>query len=195
MSHGVERHGYNYLAAWRPLNRPQSDDYNHLAATGFENWSTGRRKKMANSYSQIYYHIVFSTKHRKPLITSDIEERIWKYIGGIARKHSMAAKHVGGYDDHIHALVGATPVVSPSQIVQRIKGESSYWIRRTFPALKDFGWQDGYGMFSVSKSHIPRVVEYIKNQRVHHAKQSFEEEYVALLRLNEIEYDERYLFG
>ena len=149
---------------------------------------------MANTYSHCYYHIVFSTKHRQPFITPDIEERIWQYIGGIARKHGFSAKRVGGYDDHAHSLIGAPPKFAPSDIAQRLKGESSHWISRTFPQLKHFGWQDGYAAFTVSKSHIPRVVEYIKNQRIHHATQSFEEEYLELLRLHEIDYDDRYVF-
>jgi REP element-mobilizing transposase RayT len=115
-------------------------------------------------------------------------------MGGIARKHGFPAKRVGGYDDHVHSLIGAPPTFSPSDIAQRLKGESSYWIRRTFPELKDFRWQDGYGVFTVSKSHIPKVIEYIKNQRIHHAKQSFEDEYLELLKLHEIEYDDRYVF-
>ena len=101
---------------------------------------------------------------------------------------------LGQGDDHIHALIGAPPKYSPSDIAQRLKGESSHWISRTFPHLKNFRWQDGYGVFTVSKSHLPRVVEYIKNQRIHHSTQSFEEEYLELFRLHEIEYDERFVF-
>ena len=86
------------------------------------------------------------------------------------------------------------PVHSPSQIAQSLKGESSKWIHEEFPQLGEFGWQDGYGVFSVSKSNVPEVVEYIKNQREHHKKQTFEDEYVSMLRLHGIDYDERYLF-
>jgi len=149
---------------------------------------------MANTYSNLFYHLVFSTKGRVNFIYPDIEKRVWAYIGGIARKHNTTALQVGGIENHIHALVMAHPPVAPSQIAQWLKGESSKWIHEEFPQLQKFGWQDGYGIFSVSKSQAPDVVEYIQNQREHHQKQSFEEEYVSLLKLNGIEYDDRYLF-
>lgn len=149
---------------------------------------------MANTYSNLFYHIVFSTKGRKDLICSEIEERLWAYIGGIARKHEIVAVQVGGIENHIHVLVLAKPKFAPSQIVQWLKGESSRWIHETFPDMRHFEWQDGYGIFSVSKSSIADVVDYIKTQREHHAKQSFEDEYVAMLKLNGIDYDDKYLF-
>jgi len=149
---------------------------------------------MANTYSNLFYHIVFSTKGRKDFIDPQIENRVWAYIGGIARKHGMSALQVGGIENHIHALTMAKPIHSPSQIAQWLKGESSKWIHETFPGLSDFAWQDGYGVFSVSKSNVPDVIEYIKNQREHHTRQTFEDEYISLLKLNGIEYNERYVF-
>lgn len=150
---------------------------------------------MANTFSQCYYHFVFSTKNRIDRIDRNIEERVWSYIGGIARKHGIAALQVGGTENHIHSLTGSSATVAPSQIAQWLKGESSHWIRREFGDLKDFGWQDGYGVFTVSKSHVPKVVEYIKNQRIHHQSKSFEDEYMQLLERHGINYDERYVFG
>lgn len=150
---------------------------------------------MANTYSHCYNHIVFSTKNRAEFITPDIEERVWAYIGGICRKHNLAAIQVGGIETHIHALTSSPPSISPSQIAQWIKGASSHWIHQEFPQLSNFAWQDGFGVFSVCKSHADKVVEYIKNQRKHHEKRRFEDEYVELLRLHGIDYDERYLFG
>ena len=149
---------------------------------------------MANTYSNLFYHIVFSTKGREGLIDRDIEERVWAYIGGIALKHQVIAVQVGGIANHIHILILAKPSIAPSQIVQWLKGESSRWIHETFPNLGSFAWQDGYGIFSVSKSNVPGVIQYIKYQREHHAKQSFEDEYLAMLNVNEIDYDERYVF-
>lgn len=149
---------------------------------------------MANTYSNLFYHIVFSTKGRHPWITQDIEERVWAYIGGIARKHEMIAIQVGGMDNHAHAFISAKPKVAPSEIAQHIKGESSKWIHETFPDLKGFAWQDGFGVFSVSKSNVADVVGYIKNQREHHKKQTFEDEYISLLKLKGIDFDERYVF-
>ncbi len=150
---------------------------------------------MANTYSNCYYHLVFSTKDRQQFIVPEIEERVWAYIGGVSRKHGFTAIRVGGMPDHAHSLIGAPPKASPSDIAQRIKGDSSYWMRREFPQLANFAWQDGYGVFTVSKSAIPAVVDYIRNQKTHHQNRSFEDEYIELFRLHEIEYDERYLFG
>ena len=126
---------------------------------------------------------------------SEIENRVWEYIGGIARHHKMTALQVGGIEDHVHALVMAPPKHSPSEIVQYLKGESSKWIHEEFPKLRGFEWQDGYGGFTVSKSQIPEVIAYIKNQREHHRKKTFQEEYLELLKKHDVDYDERYLWG
>ena len=149
---------------------------------------------MANTYSSLFYHVVFSTKHWRNFIHEAIENRVWAYIGGVARKHKLTAIQVGGIENHIHSLVMSPPVFAPSQIAQWLKGDSSKWIHTEFADLKSFAWQDGYGAFSVSKSKVPDVVEYIKNQREHHRKQSFEDEYVKLMKYHEVECDERYLF-
>ena len=149
---------------------------------------------MANTYSQVYLHFVFSTKNRAELITPDIEERVWSYIAGVAKRHGMTPIQIGGIETHVHAFVGVPTTMSSSQGAKALKGDSSYGIRREFPGMADFGWQDGYGVFSVSHSAISSVVKYVKNQREHHSNRSFEEEYIELLRLHEIEYDDRYLF-
>jgi putative transposase len=150
---------------------------------------------MANTYSSLCYHVIFSTKNRASYIKPEIEDRVWAYIGGVARKHNMMALQVGGIDDHLHALVIAPPVYSPSQIAQFLKGESSKWIHEEFSMLRGFAWQDGYGAFTVSKSNIPDVIDYIRNQREHHRQRSFQEEYLSFLKKHGIEYDERYLWG
>ncbi len=150
---------------------------------------------MANTYSSIHYHLVFSTKNHVAYLTPDIEQRVWAYIGGVARKHKMTALQVGGFDDHIHALVMAPPILSPSQIAQYLKGDSSKWIHETFPELRDFAWQEGYGAFTVSKSNLESVVSYIQKQREHHQQRSFQEEYLDFLQKHGIEYDERYVWG
>jgi putative transposase len=154
-----------------------------------------RLNRMANTYSHCYNHFVFSTKNRARLISQDIDQRIWAYMGGIARNHGLAAIQIGGFDDHVHALIGSPPAIAPSQIARWIKGDSSLWIHGEFSHLSKFAWQDGYGVFAVSKSHVPKVIEYINNQRKHHQKRTFEDEYVEMLRLHEIDYDDRYLFG
>jgi len=149
---------------------------------------------MANTYSQLFYHLVFSTKGRIKLIEPEIEDRVWSYIGGVALKHNLTSLKVGGIEDHIHALIMTKPVVAPYQIPRWLKGDSSEWIHTEFPTINNFNWQDGYGLFSVSKSCVPSVIEYIENQREHHNVQTFEEEYISLLKLHRIEYDERYIF-
>lgn len=128
---------------------------------------------MANTYSSLNYHFVFSTKNREPWLVQDIESRVWSYIGGIARAHDMKALQVGGIEDHIHALVLSPPAIAPCQIAQYLKGASSSWIHDEFPKLRSFRWQDGYGAFSVSNSRIGEVIKYIQNQREHHRTNLF----------------------
>jgi putative transposase len=137
---------------------------------------------VANTYTALHYHVIFSTKNREPWIGADIEERIWKFIGGIARNHQMTAIQVGGVEDHVHSLVTTPPTIAPAQIAQLLKGPSSKWIHEEFPSLRNFGWQDGYGAFTVSKSNIPEVIKYIENQRAHHRKKTFQEEYPEFLK-------------
>ena len=149
---------------------------------------------MANTYSQIYLHFVFSTKSRREVISPEIEERVWSYIAGVAKHHGIAPIQIGGIETHVHALVGVPTTMSSSQGAKALKGDSSYGIRREFSGMANFGWQDGYGVFSVSQSVISSVANYIKNQREHHSNRSFEEEYVELLKKHGIDYDERYLF-
>ena len=149
---------------------------------------------MANTFASLFYHVVFSAKNRVGFIRPEIEERVWAYIGGIARKHKMTAIQVGGAEDHIHALVMAPPTLAPFEIAKYLKGDSSKWIHEEFPDLRGFGWQDGYGAFSVSKSNVPSVVKYIQDQREHHKTRTFQEEYLEFLGKHGVEYDERYLW-
>lgn len=150
---------------------------------------------MANTYTALCYHLIFSTKNRVACIESEIENRIWAYIGGVARKHKMIALQIGGTDDHIHALVLAPPIYAPAEIAKFLKGDSSKWIHEEFPNLRGFAWQDGYGAFTVSKSSISSVITYIQNQREHHRVKTFQQEYLEFLQRHGIEYDERYLWG
>lgn len=150
---------------------------------------------MANTYTSLHYHVIFSTKNRMKQIHSGREQRLWAYLGGVARKHRMTALQVGGVEDHIHVVVTAPAVFSPSQIAQFLKGDSSKWIHEEFPDLRGFAWQDGYGAFTVSKSNLPEVIHYVQHQREHHHKRTFQEEYLEFLHKHGVEYDERYLWG
>jgi REP element-mobilizing transposase RayT len=150
---------------------------------------------MANTYTSLHYHVIFSTKNRERHINAEVEQRVWAYLGGVARKHGMSALQVGGFEDHVHVLAMTPLTLSPSQIAQFLKGDSSKWIHEEFPALRDFAWQDGYGAFTVSKSNLPEVIRYIQQQREHHRKRTFQEEYREFLRRHGVEYDERYVWG
>ncbi len=150
---------------------------------------------MANTYTTLHYHFIFSTKNRVAWLTSEISPRVWAYLGGVARHHKMTALQIGGFEDHIHALVKASTTIAPCQIAQYLKGDSSRWIHETFHELRDFAWQEGYGAFTVSPSQVESVAEYIRNQQVHHQQRGFQDEYRDILRKHDIEFDERYVWG
>jgi REP element-mobilizing transposase RayT len=150
---------------------------------------------VANTYSALHYHFVFSTKNREPWIRPDVEQRIWSYMGGIISSNKMHPIQIGGTDDHVHILLGAPPVFAPANIAQLVKGGSSHWMHETIEHWREFAWQDGYGAFTVSKSIIPGVIEYIERQREHHRTQTFQEEYRALLNKYGIAFDEQYAWG
>lgn len=139
-------------------------------------------------------HCVFSTKERRPLITPEIQPRLFQYIGGIARENKMKLLAVGGVDDHVHLLISMPSTISISKAMQLIKGNSSKWIHETFPNNRSFAWQEGYGAFSIGVSDIERTKNYINTQAEHHGKMDFKTEFLAFLKKHEIEYDERYIF-
>jgi REP element-mobilizing transposase RayT len=146
------------------------------------------------SYISSYHHCIFSTKERRPAITPALQERLWPYLGGIAREHKMTAIEIGGVEDHVHMLLSLPSTIAIAKALQLIKGGSSKWVHDTFPEHRLFGWQVKYGAFSVSLSQLDKIIDYIKNQPVHHRKMTFQEEFVALLKKHRIHYDERYLW-
>jgi REP element-mobilizing transposase RayT len=146
------------------------------------------------SYVSSYSHCVFSTKERRPLITPELRERLWPFLGGIARQNKMKAIEIGGVADHVHILLSLPSTMAISKAMQLIKGGSSKWIHETFPEHRLFAWQEEYGAFSVSVSQLDKTIEYIKGQEEHHRKMTFQEEFLALLKKHRIEYDERYLW-
>ena len=149
---------------------------------------------MPRSYTNLIYHIVFSTKDRKPLITNECEERLYEYIGGIIRGLGGILLLINGVDDHVHVLAKLRPDKSVSDVLRDLKSNASGWMHDVFPEAKDFSWQNGYGAFSVGPTEIERVKRYIANQKAHHGKKSFEDEFIELLNLHEIEFDRRYLW-
>jgi putative transposase len=146
------------------------------------------------SYVSSYYHCVFSTKERRPLITPDLRERLWPFLGGIARQNKMKAIEVGGIEDHVHILLSLPATMPIAKALQLIKGGSSKWVHDTFPEHRLFGWQEKYGAFSVSVSQLDKTTEYIRGQPEHHRKMMFKEEFIMLLKKHRVEYDERYLW-
>ena len=149
---------------------------------------------MSHTYTSINIHYVFSTKNREKLILPAIEERLWAYMGGIAKENLIVPLAIGGTNDHVHLLLRVPTTLSIAKTIQLIKGGSSNWVHSAFPQLKEFSWQKGYGAFSVSISQLSRTINYIRNQKEHHRKRTFKEEYRALLKKNGIEYDERYIW-
>ena len=131
---------------------------------------------MANSYISLYMHYVFSTKQRLPLIVPEIQDRLWSYLGGIARKNDMKALAVGGASDHIHILLSLPSTISIAKAIQIIKGNSSKWINDTFEHAHGFSWQKGYGAFSINISIVEDTIRYIQKQAAHHQHKSFKEE-------------------
>ena len=150
---------------------------------------------MPQSLHVLSTHIVFSTKERRPFLAADIRPRVWAYMSRVLQNLECHAITVGGVEDHVHVLTMAKPVEAPSKIAQLIKGESSKWIHTEFTNLNRFAWQEGYAVFTVSRSIVPKVAEYIANQREHHSTKGFEDEYRDLLKLHEIDFDEKYLLG
>ena len=146
------------------------------------------------SYVNLIYHIVFSTKDRKPIITEKYQARLYKYIGGIIRKQGGIALAINGVEDHVHVLAKLRQDKALSDVIRDFKANASGWMHDVFPEAQDFAWQNGYGAFTVSASQIDVVRRYIAEQKIHHHKRSFQDEFIELLVKNEIEFDERYLW-
>ena len=150
---------------------------------------------MANSFTALHVHVVFSTKNRERWLRPEIEEDVWRYLGGICRAHQIKAVQIGGFDDHVHLLLGLPSTLALSDVIKRIKGESSKWLSAEVQGMNGFAWQDGYGAFSVGKSQIADTVRYIQDQRKHHQRATFEDEYRRFLKVHEIVSEEGYIFG
>jgi REP element-mobilizing transposase RayT len=149
---------------------------------------------MPQSYTNLIYHIVFSTKNRQSLISDDIKARLFDYIGGTIRKQGGIALAINGMSDYLHVLAKLRADKAVSDVLRDLKANSSGWMHEVFPELKDFSWQNGYGAFTVSASQVEKVKEYIANQEKHHRKiGSFRDEFIKLLRANEIDFNEQYL--
>jgi putative transposase len=133
------------------------------------------------SHTSLLFHCVFATKARRPLITDEVQPRLWSYMGGIARTNGMKALAVGGTRDHVHLLISLPPTMAVAKAMQLIKSGSSKWMHDKI-ALDVFQWQEKYGAFSIGISQVERTIGYIKNQKKHHAKIGSAQEWKAILK-------------
>ncbi|WP_309380942.1 IS200/IS605 family transposase [Cerasicoccus frondis] len=151
---------------------------------------------MASTLTHLLYHCIWSTKERAPLISPEVEQSVWRVLSATAQHNCMMAVRVGGVENHVHALIHIPKTLSVADAMKLLKGGSSKYINRENILGPDrrLAWQDGYAAFTVSRSNEKDVVEYISNQREHHTKRTFEDEYTAFLDKHGIEYEREYLF-
>jgi REP element-mobilizing transposase RayT len=149
---------------------------------------------MANTYTQIHIHTVFAVQNRMSLIQKTWQEQLYKYIIAIIQKHGHKVLSIGGTHDHVHVLFGFRPTQALANLIKEIKRDSSEWINQQRLVLGRFSWQEGYGAFSYSKSHVAQVAKYIETQEEHHKKKTFIDEYKKILNDFGLEYDEGYIF-
>ena len=148
---------------------------------------------MANTYTNLLFHVVYSTKYRKSLISPHWQDDLYGYIGGIIRNEKGILLTIGGTSDHVHLLAKLPPTIAVSDLLRLINTNSSRWLNERGD-VRYFEWQAGYSAFSVSESQVDRVRQYIQAQEQHHRTITFREEYLAMLRKHNIEFDERYVF-
>lgn len=144
------------------------------------------------SYTNLLYHLVYATKERAPLINADLKPRLHEYLGGIVKGLNSVPIEINGMSEHVHLLVRIRPTISVADFLSKLKSNSSSWAKRQTKGR--FAWQARYGAFTVSKSQVNRVRQYIRDQERHHLDMSFEQEFEALLKNNGIEFDEQYLW-
>jgi putative transposase len=147
---------------------------------------------MAHTSGNILLHMIFSTQGRRPLIKETVRDDLFAYMGGIVREMGGTPLIINGVDDHVHMLMRIRPVHSAAEVARIVKTNSSRWVREKHSPR--FAWQTGYGVFSVSESNIAAVTKYIATQEEHHQSHSFEQEFVAFLKKNNVAYDERHIW-
>jgi len=147
---------------------------------------------MSHTSGNILLHLIFSTQGRRRLIRPEFRDDLFAYLGGIVREMHGTALIVNGEPDHVHMLIRVRPVHSAAEIARVVKTNSSRWMREKH--TRNFAWQTGYGVFSVSESSVLDLTEYIAKQQEHHQKLSFQEEYIAFLKENHVEYDPKYIW-
>ena len=149
---------------------------------------------MSNTFHQIYVQVVFAVKYREALIKEESKAEIFSIIGNYINQTGCKTIIVNGVEDHVHCLLALKPTISVSDLMKAIKGKSSRYINENKLTKDKFEWQEGYGVFSYSKSQIDSVYKYIENQKEHHKKQSFNDEYLNFLNKFKVSYDEKFIF-
>jgi len=149
---------------------------------------------MANTYTQLYFHVVFGVKGRNSEIQKEWKDELYKYISGIVANKNQKLMIINGMPDHVHLLIGTKPNCNLSNLIRDIKSSSTTWINNKKRTNQKFSWQLGFGAFTVSQSGLKHVINYIKNQEMHHKKKTFREEYIEFLNAYQIDYNEDYLF-
>jgi len=148
---------------------------------------------MAHTFTNLLTHIIFSTKSRRALIHDELRDDLFAYMGGVVRNLGGTPVLINGPKDHVHLLLVVPAKVSISELLGKLKANSTKWVHETRPDHQSFAWQTGYSAFAVSDSNRGKVIAYIQNQQEHHKKISFEEEFVAFLKKNNIPYDPRFV--
>jgi putative transposase len=146
-----------------------------------------------HSFVSSLHHCVFATKGREKMLSAQIRQRLWAYLGGVAREKGMKALAVGGVADHVHILLSLPAPVSVAKAMQLLKGNSSKWIHETFPELQSFAWQEGYAAFSIGVSGVSETDAYIRNQEEHHRTKTYREEVMIFLKRHGLPFDEAML--
>jgi REP element-mobilizing transposase RayT len=143
-----------------------------------------------HSFSSSLHHCVFATIRREAYLTPQVRDRLWPYLGGIARENAMKALAIGGVVDHVHILLSLPATLSVAKAMQLLKGNSSKWIHKTFPELRTFAWQEGYGAFSIGVSGIEATRSYIQSQEEHHRTRTYREEAILFLQRHGLSFDD-----
>ena len=152
----------------------------------------GATHTMSHIYTKNHLHVVFSTKERRKSIPNEVQPELWSYMAGICKNHKMVPVAVNGIENHVHLLFHLPSTLTLAKAINLIKVNSSNWMNKN---VRNFNWQEGYGSFGVSESNLGRVAQYIRNQKIHHKRMTFEDEFLALLKKHKIEFDPKYVFG
>ena len=150
---------------------------------------------MTHTHKGHFFHLIWSTKNRALWIDTEIQADLYAYMGGIVKNHSGSLIEIGGMPDHVHLLINLRNLEKYSSLIRDVKAHSTMWIHKKFPVLRDFEWQEGFGSFTLHFSLVDNVRNYIQNQEKHHQSMTYEQEYLKFLEAQNIDYDDRFVFG